>query len=177
MAAMALFGLPPEKYWPYNESTYNDEPSAFMYSYAKNFKALLYYRLDANGVKGQALLNSIKDSLRNCLPMIFGFTCFTSLDQADDGRIPFPDKNEEVDGGHAVMAVGFDDNMKIVNPNNNKIVSIGAIKIRNSWSSLWGESGYGWLPYDYVLSGIADDWWSMTKAEWIDTKQFGLGNG
>jgi len=177
MAAMALFGLPPEKYWPYNESTYNDEPSAFMYSYAKNFKALLYYRLDANGVKGQVLLNSIKDSLRNCLPMIFGFTCFTSLDQADDGKIPFPDKNEEVDGGHAVMAVGFDDNMKIVNPNNNKIVSMGAIKIRNSWSSLWGESGYGWLPYDYVLSGIADDWWSMTKAEWIDTKQFGLGNG
>ena len=176
MASMALFGLVPEKYWPYKEDQFNAEPAAFHYSYAQNFQALLYYRLDADGVRGQVLLDKIKDHLRNGLPMIFGFTCFTSLDQADDGKIPFPDKKEEVDGGHAVMAVGFDDSMKIVNPVS-KEATVGAIKIRNSWSADWGEKGYGWLPYEYILKGIADDWWTMLKAEWIDTKQFGLANG
>ncbi len=177
MAAMALFGLVPEKYHPYKEENFNDEPTPFMYSYAQNFQALLYYRLDTDGVRGQPLLDKIKDHLRNGLPMIFGFTCFTSLDQADDGKIPFPDRNEEVDGGHAVMAVGYDDSLKISNPNNPALTTIGAIKIRNSWGEEWGDKGYGWLPYDYVLKHIADDWWTMTKAEWIDTGKFGLKNG
>jgi len=174
MAAMALFGIPPEKYWPYLEHKYNEEPSAFLYSYAQNYQALLYYRLDTQGVTKQHLLEKIKQHLRMGLPLVFGFTCYTSLDTADDGNIPFPDRNEEVDGGHAVMAIGFDDDREIVNCNNPKIVTKGAIMIRNSWGTDWGTKGYGWLPYDYVLYGIADDWWSLTKAEWVDTKQFGL---
>ncbi len=174
MAALAIFGVPPEKYWPYLEHKFNEEPSAFLYSYAQSFQALLYYRLDGIGVTKPDLLTKIKEHLRNGLPLIFGFTCYSSIDLADDGKIPFPDKNENVDGGHAVMAVGFDDEKKIVNPGNKKIQTTGAILIRNSWSTDWGEKGYGWLPYEYILHGIADDWWSMTKAEWIDSKQFGL---
>jgi len=36
----------------------------------------------------------------------------------------------------------------------------------------WGEEGYGWLPYEYVMQGLAEDFWSVLKKEWVDTGQF-----
>ena len=35
------------------------------------------------------------------------------------------------------------------------------------------EIAVRWLPYDYVTYGLADDWWSLSKSEWIDTGEFG----
>jgi C1A family cysteine protease len=88
------------------------------------------------------------------------------------GRIPYPAAGEKIVGGHAVMAIGYNDQLKIKNTNPGGIETKGALLIRNSWGTGWGEGGYGWLPYEYVLIGLAVDWWSLLKNEWIDSGEF-----
>ena len=174
MEAMVLFGVPPEQYWPYVSADFEKEPTAFLYSFAQNFQAISYYRLDPPGTLKQDLLNSIKRLLSSGLPLMFGFTVFTSISQASKtGKIPYPSPGEKILGGHAVNAVGYDDKLKIENTNAGESETTGALLIRNSWGTGWGDGGYGWLPYVYVMKGLAVDWWSLLKNEWVDTGAFG----
>jgi C1A family cysteine protease len=173
MGAMVLFGVPPEEYWPYVIADYEKEPTPFCYAYAQSYQTISYYRLDPPGVTKPALLSQIKTNLGAGLPSMFGFTVYNSISQAKTtGKIPYPTKGEKIAGGHAVVAVGYDDNMKIKNLNSGATETKGALLIRNSWGTGWGASGYGWLPYDYILKGLAVDWWSLVKKEWVDTKEF-----
>lgn len=175
MGAMALFGLPPEEYWPYLEDEFDEEPPAFCYSYAQNFQSLQYYRHDPSDTSKKTILESVKTHLAAGLPSMFGFTVYSSYVQAEtNGMIPFPTKNEGIAGGHAVVAVGYDDKKKISNENPGGKETNGAIIIRNSWGEEWGDNGYGWLPYEYILKGLADEWWSLIKNEWIESGEFEL---
>jgi C1A family cysteine protease len=174
MGAMAMFGVPPEKYWPYVISKYDIEPTPFLFSLAANFQALTYFRLDPPGTAPATVLARIKANLAAGLPSIFGFTVYNSISQANTtGAIPYPAAGEKILGGHAIVAAGYDD-AKVVKNTPSGPNTTGALLIRNSWGTTWGELGYGWLPYDYVLKGVATDWWVMTKAEYIATGQFGL---
>jgi C1A family cysteine protease len=173
--ALALFGVPPEEYWPYVIANFDTEPSAFLYSFAENYQAVNYYRLDPPGTPKPALLASIKANLAVGLPSFFGFTVYNSYTQAsvaNHGAIPFPVATDRVVGGHAVVAAGYSDTIQIRNASSSTPTT-GALLIRNSWGTGWGDGGYGWLPYDYVLRGIAVDWWALISAKWVNTGNFG----
>lgn len=173
MGALVLFGAPPEEYWPYKIADFDREPTAFCYAFAQSYQAIKYYRHDPPGTAKDILLNRIKKYLAAGHPSIFGFTVYSSLGQADNsGKIPYPCKGEKIEGGHAIVAIGYDDKIKIKNSGSCGKETTGALLIRNSWGTGWGDGGYGWLPYEYVLKGLAEDFWSMLKKEWIDTEAF-----
>lgn len=182
MKAMAVFGVCPEEYWPYSDATtsaagtqpapFDQEPPAFCYAFADNFRASTYYRLDPPGATPAAILANVKTYLAGGLPSMFGFTVYSSYTQAGtSGLLPFPARNERVVGGHAVMAVGYDDGLSIPNATGGPTTT-GALLIRNSWGTGWGMAGYGYLPYEYILRSQATDFWSLIKAEYLDTGQF-----
>ena len=167
MKAMVLFGMPPEQYWPYVISDFDNEPASFCYAFADNYKTILYYRLDPPGSSTTDVLKTIKWFLAAKFPSMFGFSVYSSIPGIGDntGDIPFPGPGDSLLGGHAVVAIGYDDKKMIGK-------SKGALLIRNSWGTNWGESGYGWLPYDYVESGLAVDFWSLIKADFVNTELF-----
>lgn len=185
MGALVLCGAPPEKYWPYTtkkqpgpagERTFDEEPTPFVYAIADNYEALRYFCHDPLGknIPPAKVLDSVKRYLSAGIPSMFGFYGFPSFDYSNvKGGIPYPCPGERARWGHAIVAVGYDDGKKIKNLVCNRTTT-GALLIRNSWGTGWGDKGYGWLPYRYVRDKLAMDFWSLLRMGWVDTNKFGV---
>ena len=177
MGSLALCGVPDERYWPYTVVTpdFDNDPTPFVYSVADNFEALKYFCHDPMGknLPRPDVLTSIKVYLKAGIPSMFGFWGYASSFSSDvPGGFPLPDPGEPVQWGHAVVAVGYDDKLEIRNTLHPAAKSKGALLIRNSWGTTFGNAGYGWIPYDYVLQNIAMDFWSLIRMKWVDTGLF-----
>jgi len=175
MKSLVMCGVPPEEFWPYDVENYDEEPSSFAYALADNYEGVKYFCLDPSlsDARGNIVLERVKRLIRKEIPLIFGFYIFPSFEFGNKpGHIPFPG-DEEAEGGHAIMAIGYNDEYIIENTQTQEMTK-GALLIRNSWGIGWGDKGYGWLPYKYVTQRLALDFWGLISMNWVDTKRFEL---
>ena len=131
--------------WPYDITKFAQKPSAQALSDALHHKAVSYQRLVNT-------LTQMKGCLASGYPFVFGFSVYASFESptvAQTGVVPMPQPNEQLLGGHAVLAVGYDDAQQ-------------RFTVRNSWGPNWGTAGYFTIPYAYLTDGnLADDFWTV----------------
>jgi len=142
---VAKLGACPEDEWPYDILQFTEKPSSSCYTDAKKNLVKVYQRLVQD-------LNTMKGCIADGFPFVFGFTVyqsFMSASVARTGNVPMPSTAEKVDGGHAVLAVGYDDATR-------------RFTVRNSWGKDWGKGGYFFMPYAYLLDdNLAADFWTI----------------
>jgi C1A family cysteine protease len=141
---LVRWGYCSEVLCPYITKDFAKKPSIKAYNEAKRHIISSYHKV----------LN-LKEMLK-CLaegyPVVFGimvYEGFTTEEATKTGIINMPEANESPIGGHAILAVGY-------NQETQRII------FRNSYGESWGDSGYGTLPYEYI-NKLANDFWTIRK--------------
>jgi len=149
MKSIAKLGVCTEDTWPYDIPKFTQKPTGKAYTEARKHQALVYRR-----VLGQ--LHQMQGCLAQGYPFVFGFAVYDSFmspEVAKTGEVPLPPRGEQLIGGHAVLAVGYDDSKQ-------------AFIVRNSWGPKWGVKGYCFMPYGYLTdSQLARDFWAVYTVE------------
>lgn len=136
-SSIASYGIAPETVYPYVVSNYRILPGLNVFKASNLFSSFIYtfVKQDLNSIK--ACMNTYN------IPIIFGFIVYSSFmtsTVAKTGIVPMPNlKTEKVVGGHCMNIIGYDDV---------KQVFICA----NSWGTVWGDKGYCYMPYAYLLN-------------------------
>jgi C1A family cysteine protease len=89
-------------------------------------KGLSYYRVFGSVQAKQALSRNI--------PLVIGMSVDESFMKYDGGTYV---RGGAVVGGHAMTGIGY---------------RAGCLELVNSWGEFWGESGFAWLPLEYLDS-------------------------
>lgn len=94
-----------------------------------------YLRLFDVGASDNSKYQSVKKSISEKKPVVFGMICPPSFMRAKDIWLP-TEQPERAYGGHAMCVVGYDDAKEG-----------GAFEVQNSWGKDWGNEGYIWIKY------------------------------
>jgi C1A family cysteine protease len=143
------YGVADEAHWAYDVSKFAVNPPANVWTEAAQHKVSSYHAI-ADGDTA-----TMKSALASGFLVGFGFTVydyFMSAAMAKNGVLNLPTSGEQVQGGHAVTLVGYDD-------------SKSAFLVRNSWGAGWGLQGYFWMAMSYVANTrLASDFWVIQSS-------------
>ena len=143
--SVASQGACHESIWPYDITKFADAPPQAAYDDARSHTVSAYQAVVRN-------LTQMKGCLAAGYPFIFGFSVYESFESqavAQSGHAPMPAPGEQLLGGHAVDAVGYEDA-------NQWFIA------RNSWGTGWGMAGYFTLPYAYLVQpSLSSDFWTI----------------
>ncbi|UVT22330.1 MAG: C1 family peptidase [Nitrospira sp.] len=146
--SLVKLGVCTEKLWPYKIERFTKKPSQACYKQARNRQVTSYHRVIG--------LQQMKQCLAEGYPFVFGFSVYEAFESpqvAKTGQLDLPKPSEKQIGGHAVLAVGYDEQAQ-------------RILVRNSWGADWGIQGYFTMPYDYISNdNLADDFWTLRMIE------------
>jgi C1A family cysteine protease len=147
--SVAKLGVCTENSWPYDIAAFSERPGTACYREALKHQAVVYRSVPER-------LNMLQACLATGIPFVFGFSVydgFESEEVARTGVVNMPGPREKQVGGHAVVAVGYDN-------------STQRFTVRNSWGKSWGQKGYCTMPYAYVTSSqLAQDFWAIYAVE------------
>ena len=147
MEAMTQFGVCPESMWSYTDEHFAEKPTKDCYAYGADHQALKHERVSQSKIMIEA---AISQGIPLCIGIAV-YESFESEEAASTGHIPMPESYESLLGGHEVLMVGYNQD--------------GGI-IRNSWGASWGDKGYFYLPWDYLLyPELTFDFWALQKVE------------
>ncbi|SEQ99342.1 Cysteine protease, C1A family [Solimonas aquatica] len=139
-------GVCEEALWPYRIREFQVRPPPPTYRQATRHCIRSYQRLET--------LEEMRDCLAEGYPFVFGFSIYESFESARvarSGVLEMPARHEAQLGGHAVMAVGYDDRAR-------------RFLVRNSWARDWGQQGYFTMPYAYLENrNLSDDFWTVRR--------------
>ncbi len=142
-------GVCSEDDWAYDITKFTVCPDEKCYDNAKLHTSIEYKRVIQS-------LNQLKQCLIEGYPFVFGFEVYSSFESpevASTGMMPIPKDGEELLGGHAICAVGYDDTKQV-------------FIIRNSWGETWGDKGYFYMPYTYIIdTSKCSDFWTVRKVQ------------
>jgi C1A family cysteine protease len=146
--SLKKLGVCSEKKWPYVISKFTVKPSVVCYKEALNHQITSYQRI--------LTLDKMRTCLAEGFPFVFGFSVYESFESssvARTGIVSMPRSGERVLGGHAVLAVGYNNADK-------------RFIVRNSWGTGWGIKGCFTMPYAYLADrNLSDDFWTIRSAE------------